>query len=311
MVPNVGIGTTAPNGKLDISGGNLNLREKGISTSGTTSYDSESVFFRGTTWDGSASVAQDMVIFNDAYPAGQALRIQDPNTGNGIAIFNSELLITNTASRIRSSSTTVPLRLNGQISTAGNPAVELGGGYGPSLSILAVGATPANQVSVLGSITGGGVTVGATGTDANINLLLAPKGSGNVGVGTTTPSEKLHVNGGNLRVVAGQAYVSPQTSAVASPLAFDTDGGNLMTWTTNDANPVININNMKPGGSYMLIVRGTGTGAPTINCWSGVATGAITLSALPALNTRTANASIYNVLTDGSYCYVTWTSGFP
>jgi len=55
-------------------------------------------------------------------------------------------------------------------------------------------ASAVNQLRVTNAATGTGPILSAVGDDANINLNLLPKGTGEVGVGTTTPSTLLHVN---------------------------------------------------------------------------------------------------------------------
>jgi hypothetical protein len=56
-------------------------------------------------------------------------------------------------------------------------------------------ASAVNFLQATGSATGNSPVLSAQGSDTNINILLTPKGTGNVGIGTTSPSVKLEVDG--------------------------------------------------------------------------------------------------------------------
>jgi len=137
--------------------------------------------------------------------------------------------------------------------------------------------------------------------------------AGKIGVGISTPTEKVEVVG-NLKVSGGQAYVATQISSAASPLTMDADLGNSMVWSTGaTASPVVNINNMKAGGSYLVVVQGTGTGSVALNCFSDAGITPLPSSFAPANGVRVAgtlNKTIYNLTSDGTNCLITWVSGF-
>lgn len=125
-------------------------------------------------------------------------------------------------------------------------------------------------------------------------------------------SDKLVVEG-NLNINNGQAWSTRQTSSAASPLTFNANIGNTMVWSTNTASPTVNVHNMKPGGSYLLVVAGTGTGTVTINCYSDAGTTALPSSFIPTNGGRvsgTLNKTTYNLISDGTNCLVTWVTGF-
>ena len=97
-------------------------------------------------------------------------------------------------------------------------------------TLSATPAAAANVLTVIGSSTTGNVVQFSNSAGGNFVMTNA----GNVGIGTTSPSQKLHVNAGNV-------YVQTQTSTVAvgqnlfvavsgsSAAASSTDG---ITWTT-------------------------------------------------------------------------------
>ena len=66
---------------------------------------------------------------------------------------------------------------------------------GDNAFVISGVANIANYLTIASAVTGGAVNLQATGTDTNINLALSPKGTGSVGIGTTTPYGKLTVYG--------------------------------------------------------------------------------------------------------------------
>ncbi len=61
-----------------------------------------------------------------------------------------------------------------------------GGTGGPFSLVLSGVASAVNYLAITNSATGGGVTIGAAGTDTNINIALTPKGTGTLKFGTYT-----------------------------------------------------------------------------------------------------------------------------
>ncbi len=77
--------------------------------------------------------------------------------------------------------------------TSAGTGISLGSFSGTNMKIQDPGATPANYFSVTSAAAGSAVTIGAGGSDSNINLSIMPKGTGGVGIGTTSPAAELHV----------------------------------------------------------------------------------------------------------------------
>ena len=182
--------------------------------------------------------------------------------------------------------------------------------YAPAMDAVAIGRFNVGAGSDTWTATEPIFEIGiGTSNGARANAMTVLK-SGNVGIGTTTPSEILHVVG-NVKI-QGQAYSPSQSSSAATPLTFDADGGNVMSWSTGaQTNLVVNLNNMKDGASYTLALRGSGVGSTTLNCFSGNGTGGLTSSFMPANADRVATASIYTILRVGAYCYISWSTGWP
>lgn len=81
----------------------------------------------------------------------------------------------------------------GTLVTSGQ--TDLGGSSGAHSCRVPQVALAVNYVQLTGGTTGSGVTVGAQGANANIDLLLAPKGSGNVRFGSWSSNADAPVNG--------------------------------------------------------------------------------------------------------------------
>ena len=94
---------------------------------------------------------------------------------------------------------------------------------------FAATATAVNEVTVTNAAAGAGPTISATGDDTNININLAPKGTGNV-IATTPPS------GDNSTKVATTAFVntaitngtSATVTSIASNIHSSTDNANAL-----------------------------------------------------------------------------------
>ena len=202
--------------------------------------------------------------------------------------------------------------------TAGNNLMmQAGGGEsgGTNLSggnlVLSGGIATGNGTSQIQLQTAGGGSTGSTDKAPTTQMTIL--GNGNVGVNQVAPVEKLDVSG-NVRVNGGQVYTAAQIGTATATLTFDVNSGNIMIWnpTTTGSTATVNLYDVKAGGSYTLIVRDTATTALTFNCYAGTQTTpgmALTNSFMPANGSRSTNASFYNVISDGTYCYVVWMTG--
>jgi hypothetical protein len=65
---------------------------------------------------------------------------------------------------------------------------------------------------------------------------------------------------------------------------------------------------MQPGGAYMLVVKGAGTGTTTITC-NGTAAKYIPTNGSRVGGTATSK-TVYTIMYDGEDCLVTWITGY-
>jgi hypothetical protein len=143
-------------------------------------------------------------------------------------------------------------------------------------------------------------------TDSRNEMFFS--GSGNVGIGTTSPSEKLQVSG-NIRasgqVVAGSQTISSGTDAI------DWNNGNSIS-TDFDCGSNLNFSNLQDGASYTLVIRGAGTTQCNFSTTiSGGGAGTVSYRFKPANGLRSASShSIYTFLRVGSTIYVSWATGY-
>ncbi len=125
---------------------------------------------------------------------------------------------------------------------------------------------------------------------------------GNVGIGTTTPGTNTKLD------VIGQIR-SPSSSISTGSVDFL--GGNTVT-TSFDCGSNITFANLRQGGSYTLIVTGTGTAQCNFSTTTtGDDAATVTYRFQPANGTRVSSShSIYSLLRVGSIVYVSWITGF-
>jgi hypothetical protein len=179
-------------------------------------------------------------------------------------------------------------------------------------SLAMTGAFNAGGHSLLGNTTASANLVLESTSNATKGFVVLQPNGGNVGIGNASPDERLAVTG-TLKVATGQAYVAAQVSSSASPLVFNANSGNMLRWSTNEENPVISLQNLRAGGSYMLVVKGTGTGQITMTCYSDTGGSSLPISFVPSNGPRGSGSlgkSIYHVVSDGENCLVSWSSGF-
>jgi hypothetical protein len=134
----------------------------------------------------------------------------------------------------------------------------------------------------------------STTSSGNIFMI---KASGNVGIGSASPSAKLTVNGPIVSLPEALTGASVDLSE-SDTYTLGTIGGSTIT-----------LSNMVNGGSYTIIVTDT---TPRTYTFSGCAS-----SKFKPANSETENGTetIYNILTvsngGGGYnCYITWATGY-
>ncbi len=155
------------------------------------------------------------------------------------------------------------------------------------------GAVVLAQADISGLTTAASPTFAGTTITGGANLATV---SGNVGVGTSGPSAKLDVSGQIRSSDAG----TTKANAVA---AIDWNNGNLQT-TSVDCQ-AMTFTNMLDGGSYTLVVTGSGSGTCSFS-QSG-----LTFKSVPALSATTASShSVFTFLRAGNNVYVSWITGF-
>jgi len=184
--------------------------------------------------------------------------------------------------------------------TAGNGQF---GGTGGAVNITAGngGATNVNGSNVV-------ITPGAKGGSGSDGSIILAQSRGKVAIGTSTPAEKLHVVG-NI-AATGQIAGGSQT-ITGGTTSIDWNNGNAIM-TDYDCGSPLQFANLRDGGSYALVVTGTGTAQCNFSTTT-TGTGAATVNYRfkPANGVRTSSSyTVYTLLRVGTTVLVSWTSGF-
>lgn len=138
----------------------------------------------------------------------EALRVV--KTANQVNFLNVAGAVTGAGSGVLVTATGSDADVALTLATKGTGVVLVGGAAGAEALRVTKVASGVNAVQVFGSVTGSPVQVVARGSDAAIDLTLAPKGTGNVRIGTHTANADAPITGyitikdqaGNLRKLA-------------------------------------------------------------------------------------------------------------
>jgi hypothetical protein len=124
--------------------------------------------------------------------------------------------------------------------------------------------------------------------------------NGNVGIGATSPRGLLDVQGGTI-------LSTPEVSNSTSTIDFSK--GNIQ-YTSNSCGS-FQFNNLKDGGSYTFIVKGTSSATCSFTAYSDAGSTALTVHMPPDNGATTGSKhTIFSIIVGGSDVYVAWTPGY-
>jgi hypothetical protein len=153
------------------------------------------------------------------------------------------------------------------------------------------------------------ITNGTAGNLRDLNLRALNPSSGNVGVGTTSPSQKLHVVG-NIKA-SGQVASGSQTITSGATSTINWNNGNAIS-TNYDCSSNLIMDNLSDGGTYTLAITDPGTTQCNFSTTTtGTDAGTVSYRFKPANDVRDASThTVYTLMRVGSVVYVSWGSGF-
>ncbi|WP_409477737.1 tail fiber domain-containing protein [Pseudobdellovibrio sp. HCB154] len=274
---NIGVGLTAPTAKLHLVSGTASTAPLKFTSgtllaspqSGTMEYDGVNYYvtdgnnIRRTIATGSSQGSID----NASNVNSTGNIVMTPNNGANSVIVSSTVAST--------SSNTGAIVVNGGLGVAGN--INAGGSIqGTSVTATSGMISPYIAGSV---VSGGSLTLDSTTHTNKGNILLAPNG-GNVGIGTNSPSQKLDVRGGIIRLAnadwvasttgtfldlsmgasSGNTYSSIQAyndgGTNAGKLVLNPTAGNVGIGTTNPLAPLhVNTNSTVNGAIPLYVLQ--------------------------------------------------------
>ena len=274
---NVGIGTTSPSAKLDIinSGLSTMFRLSNTETNATTKYGA----IVGRHYTNTEENVTGMLITSSSSSTGGTVSI-----GGGISAANA---VNNIILYTAANNTTLTGTERMRITSAGNVGI---GTTNPlrKLDLVADLTTDAVRIkntnsnggglSVFAANGGGGANRILTLGDSSENIKVAVIENGTVGIGTTSPQEKVHVSGSSnvrLEVEATDSTVAALklTNTAGSYASFVDASGSLSTYdynaastrTTLLANGNLGIGTTTPSAKLDVVQATTANGAAALH----------------------------------------------
>jgi ethanolamine utilization microcompartment shell protein EutS len=260
---NVGIGTTTPSYKLTVSGGDIygsnNLYIAGNVGIGTTAPETTLdvngfAYIRDYLYVGGISGSKNTIrgfywntplVFENANASGVYFERMRIDTSGNVGI-----------------GTTAPASILELYRTNASPILTITAAtsttYSPQIAFR-TGSTPTTNFTLGVDISTGKLKI-VPSSDISTSTGITIDSSGNVGIGTTTPGAKLHIQDGYLRINSpGLGWGTNQRIVSSGPLSFQPD-------TDNSGDPFIYF--LNPAGSPTVFINtnsgnvGIGTTAP-------------------------------------------------
>jgi len=229
-----------------------------------------------------------------------ALDVRGNSFVNGDIEINGNVNIVGTATTINTQ--TVQARDNKiELNYSGSTSSAIGGG----IEILS-GRTDGSSVSLTIDVdrdwnSNTGLNITGRTSDSTTNGLkvqnsggtdnFVVRNDGNVGIGTSTPSEKLHVSG-NTKITGGLNIGTIGSGSPSINLGLDSSG-NVVTGTTSSVNKYSTTLTSPTTGNY-IITHNLGTDDISVTLWLVISDEMTSAN----INTRTSNSVTISFLSD-------------